>query len=348
MGTATTTMADSSEPVTTQSEQTKETAAEDTPVASTSATASIPEPTTGEDGAPVLTKSAKKKLAKKAQAEVRKLQMKARDKERKKAKIAEHRKLVELGLADKSAAPNRRKSNKAMGKLYDARVVIDLDFNEKMTEKELVSMSSQLQHSYAANKRAARALPMLFTSVRDIMHERLESKTDYRKWNCCEWWRTSYEDLWREGDDPRLFTPPRAKETASWARAAKDDVIYLTGDSPNILSEIEEGKTYVIGGIVDRNRYKNLCLDKANEQGLKHAALPIGQYLPEIEGRKILTVNQVFHIMAVWVEKRDWREALHTVMPQRKIGQAVVIDEEAGDAEASPPVSDGAMEENAV
>lgn len=40
------------------------------------------------------------------------------------------------------------------------------------------------------------------------------------------------------------------------SRSPRDSVIYLTADSPNEITELEEGMTYVIGGIVDHNRYK--------------------------------------------------------------------------------------------
>lgn len=38
---------------------------------------------------------------------------------------------------------------------------------------------------------------------------------------------------------------------------------------------------------------KNLCLDKANQTGVRHARLPIGKYLTGMQSRKVLTVNQV-------------------------------------------------------
>jgi tRNA (guanine9-N1)-methyltransferase len=36
----------------------------------------------------------------------------------------------------------------------------------------------------------------------------------------------------------------------------REELVYLTADSPNVLSQVDPAKVYVIGGIVDRNRYK--------------------------------------------------------------------------------------------
>jgi tRNA (guanine9-N1)-methyltransferase len=51
-------------------------------------------------------------------------------------------------------------------------------------------------------------------------------------------------------------------------------------------------QTYIIGAIVDHNRYKNLTLEKAEKQGIAHARLPIGGEL-KMRMSKVLTVNQV-------------------------------------------------------
>ena len=61
--------------------------------------------------------------------------------------------------------------------------------------------------------------------------------------------------------------------------------------------------------------FQNICLDKAKGYGIRTARLPIERYLAS---RKVLTVNQIFEIMAKWVQTRSWEEALYAVVPERK------------------------------
>lgn len=103
--------------------------------------------------------------------------------------------------------------------------------------------------------------------------------------------------------------------------------MYLTADSPNNIEVLDPTKAYIIGGIVDRNRYKNLTLDKANKQGIAHAKLPIGEYL-KLCTSSVLTVNHVFDILCEWYQTKSWKLALNKVVPERK--QEKVDDETGG------------------
>ncbi|KAF9171690.1 tRNA (guanine(9)-N(1))-methyltransferase [Mortierella sp. AD011] len=95
-------------------------------------------------------------------------------------------------------------------------------------------------------------------------------------------------------------------------------VVYLSADSPNTITNLEEGTCYILGGIVDKNRYPNMCQNKAEELNIETAQLPIGEYI-QLSSRRILTVNQVFEILLRFIECNDWKEAFLKVIPQRKL-----------------------------
>jgi len=167
---------------------------------------------------------------------------------------------------------------------FGARVVIDLGFDDKMLDKEINSMISQLAYTYNANRKTLRPFSsLLVTSLNGRTRERLESLGDaaYKRWNAVEWWKESYELLWTEEASHESF------------RCSKDSVVYLTADADDELHELQEHETYIIGGLCDHNRYKNLCLNKAKTHGIRAAKLPIGKYIANMPSRKVLTVNQV-------------------------------------------------------
>jgi len=100
----------------------------------------------------------------------------------------------------------------------------------------------------------------------------------------------------------------------------KSEVIYLTSDSPNTLDELKPYHTYVVGGLVDKNRHKGICYKTACDKGVKTAKLPIGQYM-EMQSRFVLATNHVIEIMLRWLDCGDWGEAFIQVIPKRKGGR---------------------------
>ena len=106
-----------------------------------------------------------------------------------------------------------------------------------------------------------------------------------------------------------------------------EEIVYLTADSPNVIEELDESKVYIIGGIVDRNRYIKLTLNKAEKQGISHGKLPIGDHL-KLKTSTVLTVNHVFEILAEQFNTKDWKKTLEKVIPDRKIISEKGKDEE--------------------
>ncbi|THH16621.1 hypothetical protein EW146_g4047 [Bondarzewia mesenterica] len=292
---------------------------------------------------PPLSKNAQKKARKAELLAERKLERRAREKEAKKEKKRKRNERIIAG--EEVSDDDRTKKRAKMGGRktpFGARVVMDLGFDDKMSDKEVASLCSQLAYTYSANRRSPTPFSsLLFTSLNGRTFTRLEGMNDagYKRWTGTEWWSESYERLWEEREEAKEAGEAAAAEVEedngkamqASSIAPKTSVVYLTADSPEELSELKEGETYIIGGICDHNRYKNLCLNQAKASGIRAVQLPVGRYLSNLPTRKVLTVNQVFEILLKWVETRDWEQALYSVIPKRKFQNGSAHVKEQGD-----------------
>ena len=96
-----------------------------------------------------------------------------------------------------------------------------------------------------------------------------------------------------------------------------------------MLTELENDKFYVIGGLVDHNSQKGLCHREATALGIQTARLPIDEFI-HLNSRKVLTVNHVFEILAAVSEGKGWKEALLGTIPERKGVSAKEVGEGEG------------------
>jgi hypothetical protein len=92
--------------------------------------------------------------------------------------------------------------------------------------------------------------------------------------------------------------------------------IYLTADADEELQTLSPEYVYIIGGIVDRNRLKGVTLERAQQQGIRTAKLPISSYI-SLTRRHVLTTNHVFAILLEFLQQPDWERAFLTVLPKR-------------------------------
>ena len=224
-----------------------------------------------------LSKNAQKRAAKQALWERRKAAKKAQEKKEKEQRGEEvraaHKEKLESMTEEerakyeeeKMAARARRKkeAEEAKAKKQAALtapngVVLDLEFGHLMQDKEMRSMAKQLTFCYSANTRAQVPVRLYLTGLGGRMGEIThQACSGFNNWAVI---RSEESYLEKLAD-------------------RKKDIVYLTADSEHELEDFKEEDIYVIGGIVDRNRYKNLTLDKANEQGIRHARLPIQNHL---------------------------------------------------------------------
>ncbi|KAG6357999.1 hypothetical protein INS49_013882 [Diaporthe citri] len=263
--------------------------------------------------------------------------------------------------------------------------ILDCDFEKYMREPELVSLGAQITRSYAMNRAGQYQAHILVSSWGGYLKERFatvlqNTHLNYKgvrflDYDFVEAGKTAWEIMHgprgggscpalggeqqkseempsdkptEEGEDAPKDETSTKKEaaTAPAPEFATESIVYLSADSPNVLEKLEPYTSYVIGGLVDRNREKLLCQKRAEAKGIRTAKLPIGDYM-QMASRQVLATNHVVEIMSKWLETGDWGKAFEEVIPKRKGGKLKGVDgegegdEENGkDAEAEAEQSD--------
>ena len=244
----------------------------------------------------VLSKKAQKRALKMARFEERKMERRAKEKASKKEKKRKRAERIAAGeQLSEDEGQKRAKLNRAK-EPFAARVVLDLGFDDKMSDKvcgtfafrsmsptvwspqEITSLCSQLAYVYSINRRSSNPFrALLFTSLNGRTLSRLEKQNDagYKRWTGTEWWSESYDRLWSQDSVGSALGEGGSSEGAASEEdcaednenddhpekllatpVSRDRVVYLTADSTEVLEELKEGETYVIGGLCDHNRYK--------------------------------------------------------------------------------------------
>ncbi|XP_068798126.1 tRNA methyltransferase 10 homolog A [Struthio camelus] len=237
-----------------------------------------------------MSKRQRKKLLKQKQWEEQKdLRRQKRKEKRQKRKLERQSKL------DSSNEGNDRKRMRKEVIPSTLRLVVDCSFDDLMVLKDVKKLHKQIQRCYAENRKAFHPVQFYLTSHGGQLKNNMnENDKGWVNWKDIQIRTEHYSELIK-----------------------KEDLVYLTSDSPDILSELDEKKAYVIGGLVDHNHHKGITYKRAVEQGIGHAQLPLGNFV-KMNSRKVLAVNHVFEIILAYLEKRDWKEAFFSVLPQRK------------------------------
>eukprot|EP00771_Trimastix_marina_P001963 gnl/Trimastix_PCT/3072.p1 GENE.gnl/Trimastix_PCT/3072~~gnl/Trimastix_PCT/3072.p1 ORF type:complete len:488 (-),score=99.52 gnl/Trimastix_PCT/3072:295-1758(-) len=256
------------------------------------------------DGPP-MSKKQRKRLARFALQKENRKKKRAELKERKKKQREEWR----AGLTEEEREALHQRTIERVQQRREARlaiqkklaevgqtalsIAIDLSYDHLMTDREIISLKQQIMYAYGTNKRAAVPCRMHLTSLGGRTEQRLREISGFENWQV--------------NADARHYTEVIPKE----------QLVYLTSESPTTIYQLDPHKTYVIGGIVDHNRHKGLTHADATRLGLETAALPIKEFLT-FESRDVLAVNHVFDILIFFHETQDWTQALLRAVPARK------------------------------
>ncbi|KAL7476760.1 hypothetical protein ACHAW6_002597 [Cyclotella cf. meneghiniana] len=232
------------------------------------------------------------------------------------------------------------------------RVCFDCSFEEQMTWKETNSLGLQLRYTYAMNRKSSCPVYIDVCSLKKGGDTRahMEKVAGFpERWvgRAFSTHEAGLEEVYgltrekdsgndghndnkstQEGKDeeglqegkPQQNHSHLADPSTSSVAKPQRNLVYLTGDSPNILTTIDNNTTYIIGGIVDRNRLKRAAIDRAESLNIPTARLPLDEHLDFKGSTRILTCNHVFEILLKYRENgyRDWRGAILSVLPGRK------------------------------
>lgn len=223
-------------------------------------------------------------------------------------------------VQEKARGPRHR------GTVVPVTLVLDCGWDDLMNDRERISLASQLTRSYSDNARAPYRGHVVISSFNKLLKERFETvlRNTHKSWKNV---RFMEEDFVHAAEQAKewMKSPSGGEIAGALMKQGGEplpedgEIIYLSSDSPNTLTELKPHSTYIIGGLVDKNRHKGVCYQKATELGIKTAKLPIGDYL-RMATRPVLATNHVIEIMVKWLELGDWAEAFIKVIPERKGG----------------------------
>ncbi|PIK41989.1 putative tRNA methyltransferase 10-like A isoform X1 [Apostichopus japonicus] len=174
-------------------------------------------------------------------------------------------------------------------------IAIDCGFDHLMNDMEVRKVAKQIQRCYAANRRSPSPFQLHLCSFQNKTKSWFDGSIQgYSNWDV------------------------HIHDTSVEEAFPKEMVVYLSSESENILQRLDPSKAYIIGGLVDHNHQKGLCHQTAVEKGWQHAQLPITEFV-EINGRKVLTINQVFEILLGFASTNNWKDSFYQVLPARKV-----------------------------
>lgn len=186
----------------------------------------------------------------------------------------------------------------AQAMVFGQPLVFDMSYESNMSKREIENTVSQLMEVEAWNRRATDPFHLHFCNLQPDGAYKQEL---LKRYSAEPWERLHITATDRQHVD--VF--PR------------EQLVYLTADSPNVLRTFDHSKVYIIGALVDRSIQSGLSLANAKRLKLATARLPLDEFLHWELGAKNLTLDQMIRIMISLKDTGKWEDALKFV-PTRK------------------------------
>ncbi|KAK0933251.1 tRNA (guanine(9)-N(1))-methyltransferase [Friedmanniomyces endolithicus] len=286
---------------------------------------------------PVMSKNQLKKLRKKQDWESKRGERKIVRKEKLIEKRERKRAVRQQQRTDnpvEDTPPLRKKQPFRRQMQLPITILIDCDFDNLMRDNERISLASQITRCYSDNKNATFRTHLGVCSFGGKLRERFDKVLEHHKgWRGVQFLDRDFvgaaeqaKEWMADAEDGGSLCGSFASlsnldsEDALAKLKSESEVVYLSSEASETLTELRPYSTYIIGGLVDKNREKGICYKRATQRGIKTAKLPIGEYL-QMTSRKVLATNHVNEIMLKWLDSGDWGDAFVKVIPKRKGGQ---------------------------
>ncbi|XP_066473022.1 tRNA methyltransferase 10 homolog B [Tiliqua scincoides] len=182
------------------------------------------------------------------------------------------------------------------------QLCIDLGMTSHMTKKEISRLAAQIRRLYGSNRKAQKPFWLCLTGF--VRNSPIEE--------ACLRMNDGFSNYLMDVT-PESYLDLFPLET----------IVYLTPDSENALNEVDPQKVYILGGLVDESIQKRLTFQRAQEQHLQTARLPIQEYMVKNINAKnyhstTLAINQVFDALSTFYETKSWEEALKVAVSAGK------------------------------
>jgi len=178
------------------------------------------------------------------------------------------------------------------------RVALECSYGSRMSARERQSLAHQIVRIYGINRNAERPLSLFLTALSDANSSPGSLPSD---------------GFWKEWPDITRVSE-RAEE--HWPY---DELVWLSPDAHDPLLELDLGKVYIVGGIIDRSVISKLTLRRASEKGISCQRLPLKEHAPARNVHPILTPLAVISILSAVHSGSSWEQAIAASLPQRLI-----------------------------